>query len=89
MYNTFVVEERHGFNKQTAAFYAKDQVKKFLVGQAIQAPILAGIIKVINPYLYKKISYRYLLGYPEQYGLNRKNRANKINLLSDTTSACS
>ncbi len=53
VYNTFVVEERHGFNKQTAAFYAKDQVKKFLVGQAIQAPILAGIIKVINPYLYK------------------------------------
>lgn len=47
VYNTFVVEERHGFNKQTAAFYAKDQIKKFLVGQIIQAPILAGIIKIV------------------------------------------
>lgn len=47
VYNTFVVEERHGFNKQTPGFYAKDQVKKFLVGQIIQAPILAGIIKIV------------------------------------------
>lgn len=47
IYSTFVVEERHGFNKQTPAFYAKDQVKKFLVGQIIQAPILAGIIKIV------------------------------------------
>eukprot|EP00092_Neocalanus_flemingeri_P003352 GFUD01003590.1.p1 GENE.GFUD01003590.1~~GFUD01003590.1.p1 ORF type:complete len:455 (-),score=130.16 GFUD01003590.1:153-1517(-) len=47
IYSTFVVEERHGFNKQTPGFYAKDQVKKFVVGQVIQAPILAGIIKIV------------------------------------------
>ena len=42
-----MVEERHGFNKQTAGFFAKDQVKKFVVGQVIQAPILACIIKIV------------------------------------------
>jgi len=47
IYSTFVVEEKHGFNKQTPGFYAKDQVKKFFVGQVIQAPILAGIIKIV------------------------------------------
>jgi len=47
IYSTFVVEERHGFNKQTAGFFAKDQVKKFIVGQVIQAPILACIIKIV------------------------------------------
>merc|ERR1719422_2949689 len=47
IYSTFVVEERHGFNKQTPSFYAKDQVKKFVVGQIIQTPILAGIIKIV------------------------------------------
>ncbi len=30
-YSVFVVEERHGFNKQTKGFFVKDQIKKFLV----------------------------------------------------------
>jgi len=47
VYSTFVIEERHGFNKQTAGFYVKDQIKKFIIGQLIQAPILAGIIKIV------------------------------------------
>ena len=42
-----MVEENHGFNKQTAGFFAVDQVKKFFVSQAIQAPILAGVIKIV------------------------------------------
>ncbi len=33
VYSTFVVEQRHGFNKQTAAFYVKDQIKKFVISQ--------------------------------------------------------
>ena len=33
IYSTFVLEEKHGFNQQTAVFYIKDQVKKFLVSQ--------------------------------------------------------
>lgn len=47
VYSTFVVEEKHGFNKQTAGFYVKDQIKKFVVGQAIQAPIYAAVIKIV------------------------------------------
>jgi len=47
LYSTFVLEERHGFNKQTIGFFVKDQVKKFVIGQVIQAPILAGIIKIV------------------------------------------
>ena len=47
IYNTFVLEERHGFNKQTATFFVKDQLKKFVVSQLIQAPILAGVIKIV------------------------------------------
>merc|ERR1719422_1070977 len=47
IYREFVLEEKHGFNKQTPGFYAKDQVKKFVVGQVIQSPILAGIIKIV------------------------------------------
>jgi len=47
VYSTFVLEEKHGFNKQTAAFYVKDQIKKFMIGQVIQAPILAAIIKIV------------------------------------------
>ena len=48
IYSTFVVEENHGFNKQTAGFFAVDQVKKFVVSQAIQVPILAGVIKIVH-----------------------------------------
>lgn len=47
VYSTFVVEERHGFNKQTPGFFAVDQLKKFVVGQVIQTPILAGVIKIV------------------------------------------
>jgi len=47
VYSTFVVEERHGFNKQTPGFFFVDQIKKFVVGQVIQTPILAGVIKIV------------------------------------------
>jgi len=48
IYSTFVIEQKHGFNKQTFGFFFKDQIKKFIVGQAIQAPILAGVIKIVH-----------------------------------------
>jgi STE24 endopeptidase len=47
IYSTFVIEEKHGFNKQTGFFFVKDRIKKFFVSQLIQAPILAGIIKIV------------------------------------------
>ena len=33
IYSTFVLEQKHGFNKQTPGFYVKDQIKKFFVSQ--------------------------------------------------------
>ena len=47
VYKEFVLEQKHGFNKQTPSFYVKDQIKKFLVGQTIQTPILAAVIKIV------------------------------------------
>lgn len=48
VYNTFVIEQRHGFNKQTPGFYVKDKLKKFIVMQAISAPIIAVAIYIIQ-----------------------------------------
>ena len=48
IYGTFVLEEKHGFNQQTAGFYIKDQIKAFVVGQVIMLPLVAVIIKIIQ-----------------------------------------
>ncbi|XP_045197524.1 CAAX prenyl protease 1 homolog [Mercenaria mercenaria] len=48
VYSTFVIEQRHGFNKQTPGFFAKDQVKKFFVTLAIAVPITALLIYIIQ-----------------------------------------
>lgn len=48
MYLTFVIEEKHGFNKQTLGFYFKDKLKKFIVIQAVTSPILACIIHIVK-----------------------------------------
>ncbi|XP_038059129.1 CAAX prenyl protease 1 homolog [Patiria miniata] len=48
VYGTFVLEEKHGFNKQTAGFFIKDQIKMFLVTQALMAPIASGLLYIIQ-----------------------------------------
>jgi len=48
VYSTFVVEEKHGFNKQTWQFYTKDKIKKFFVGQLIGLPILSLLLYIIR-----------------------------------------
>ncbi|XP_040568591.1 CAAX prenyl protease 1 homolog [Lepeophtheirus salmonis] len=48
VYETFVLEEKHGFNKQTPVFFIKDQMKKFLLSQVIMMPLIAAIIKIIQ-----------------------------------------
>lgn len=48
IYNTFVIEQRHGFNKQTAGFYAWDKSKKFLVSYLISAPVSAAVIYIVR-----------------------------------------
>ncbi|GIY15811.1 CAAX prenyl protease 1 homolog [Caerostris darwini] len=48
LYSTFVIEERHGFNKETIGFFFKDRLKKFIVMQAIALPILAIIVYIVK-----------------------------------------
>jgi len=48
VYSTFVLEEKHGFNKQTAGFYVKDQIKKFVLMQVIMLPLVAVIIQIVR-----------------------------------------
>ncbi|HLF96926.1 MAG TPA: M48 family metallopeptidase [Methylococcaceae bacterium] len=44
LYRTFVVEERHGFNRNTPRQYAKDSALELLLGGLIGAPLLAGVL---------------------------------------------
>lgn len=48
IYSIFVVEERHGFNKQTAWFFVKDQIKGFVIGQVISIPISCALIYIVQ-----------------------------------------
>ncbi|PAA64844.1 hypothetical protein BOX15_Mlig012893g2, partial [Macrostomum lignano] len=55
VYKNFVLEARHGFNKQTPGFYAKDQLKSLLLSMAIGLPIAAALLWLIErggPYFY-------------------------------------
>eukprot|EP01023_Acetabularia_acetabulum_P055704 TRINITY_DN6450_c0_g2_i1.p1 TRINITY_DN6450_c0_g2~~TRINITY_DN6450_c0_g2_i1.p1 ORF type:complete len:454 (-),score=47.08 TRINITY_DN6450_c0_g2_i1:541-1821(-) len=54
LYGTFVVEQKHGFNKQTLLLFFVDQIKQFFLGLIIGPPIIAGltyILMVAGPYL--------------------------------------
>ena len=47
-YHTFVIEQTHGFNKQTKGFFLWDKIKSMLVSLVL-APLLIGpIIKIIH-----------------------------------------
>ncbi|KAG0363146.1 hypothetical protein BG005_002660 [Podila minutissima] len=48
LYSTFVIEERHGFNKQTLKLFFSDMAKGYLLGGAIGMPVLAGFLKIIK-----------------------------------------
>lgn len=48
IYSIFVLEERHGFNKQTAMFFVKDQLKGFVIGQLISIPISCAVIYIVQ-----------------------------------------
>lgn len=55
LYNTFVIEEKHGFNHQTLDFFMKDAIKKFVVTQCILLPVsslLLYIIKIGGDYFF-------------------------------------
>ncbi|XP_050693434.1 CAAX prenyl protease 1 homolog [Eriocheir sinensis] len=48
VYFTFKVEQKHGFNKQTPGFFIKDNIKKFIVSQAISAPVVSSLVYIIK-----------------------------------------
>ncbi|KAL1257834.1 hypothetical protein QQF64_011078 [Cirrhinus molitorella] len=48
LYNTFVIEEKHGFNQQTLGFFLKDALKKFAVTQCILLPVTSLLLYIIK-----------------------------------------
>jgi len=55
IYYTFVIEERHGFNKQTIGLYLLDKVKGMLIGVVIALPTVSALLYIIKwggPYFY-------------------------------------
>ncbi|CAF0757507.1 unnamed protein product [Adineta steineri] len=47
-YYHFILEEKHGFNKQTIGFFIKDNIKKLLVTLVLTLPIASLLIKIIQ-----------------------------------------
>ncbi|BEI80436.1 hypothetical protein CcaverHIS002_0109650 [Cutaneotrichosporon cavernicola] len=45
---TFVIEEKHGFNKTTKKLWITDQIKTFAIAIVLGLPFLAGFLKVIE-----------------------------------------
>nr|CAH7718318.1 unnamed protein product [Callosobruchus chinensis] len=55
IYYTFVLEEKFGFNKQTAGFFIWDKIKEFIISQIIMMIICSIVIIVIKnggPYFF-------------------------------------
>ncbi|XP_016506684.1 CAAX prenyl protease 1 homolog [Nicotiana tabacum] len=54
LYSTFVIESRHGFNKQTVWLFFRDMIKGIALAIVIGPPIVAAIIFIVQkggPYL--------------------------------------
>ena len=47
LYSTFVIEERHGFNRETLRTFFVDRLKGLAVGAALGGPLLAGLLWVM------------------------------------------
>lgn len=48
IYHTFVLEEKHGFNKQTPHFFVVDHIKSFILSQVITLPLAALTIVIVR-----------------------------------------
>lgn len=48
IYGTFVLEEKHGFNKQTAGFFIWDQIKSLLLSVVLTLPIASAVIYIVQ-----------------------------------------
>jgi STE24 endopeptidase len=48
LYGTFVIEERHGFNRQTVRDFFLDQMKGLALGIVLGAPLLAAVLAIME-----------------------------------------
>ncbi|KAJ3101428.1 CAAX prenyl protease 1 [Phlyctochytrium planicorne] len=48
LYSTFVIEERHGFNKQTLALFFSDLFKELILGFVLSAPLVSGFVQIVK-----------------------------------------
>lgn len=48
LYHTFVLEQKHGFNKQTLKGFVSDKIKGILIGAVLGAPILSAILAIMD-----------------------------------------
>ena len=48
LYETFVIEERHGFNRQTPRGFALDLVKSVALAMALGGPVLAAVLWIME-----------------------------------------
>ncbi|CAJ0577495.1 unnamed protein product, partial [Mesorhabditis spiculigera] len=55
LYDTFVIEQKHGFNKQTLGFYFTDQLKKLALSYALATPLILAVEWIVangGPYFF-------------------------------------
>eukprot|EP01135_Chromosphaera_perkinsii_P001083 Nk52_evm33s158 gene=Nk52_evmTU33s158 len=55
VYYTFVVEEKHGFNKQDGWFFFKDTVKSFILSTVVTSVVVSCVVYLVHwggPYFY-------------------------------------
>lgn len=48
LYSTFVVEEKHGFNKQTLGLFFSDIIKSIFLGIIIGGPVISAVILIVR-----------------------------------------
>lgn len=47
LYSTFVIEQRHGFNKQTPGLFASDLLKSLLLLALLVPPVVGGLTYIL------------------------------------------
>lgn len=52
LYHTFVIEEKHGFNKQTWKIFFTDKLKSLLLSAIIGYPVVSILIQIIKWVIY-------------------------------------
>ncbi|KAK1827864.1 CAAX prenyl protease 1 [Podospora conica] len=62
IYQTFVLEEKFGFNKQTPKLFITDMIKSNLVAVVLAPPILSGFLAIIQKTGNKFFYYLWLFG---------------------------